>query len=109
MIYTINANNNVFHQNKIQNTLDDVRNEFRVILNWYKEINCILKKTELNSIWLKKMRGKKDMNIVLHGQGFDASYHTIYLGKTIDDKLNWVEHIDKVKNEIPKVHDIINY
>lgn len=38
----------------------------------------------------------------------DASHHTIFHGTTIDNKLNWVKHIDKVKNKISTADGIKN-
>lgn len=44
----------------------------------------------------------------MDGQRTDASHHTIFLGITIYDKLNWVDHSNNVRNKNSEVNDIIN-
>ena len=54
----------------------------------------------------------KDMNIrvgiiTINGISIDRVYNTTFLGVTIDDKLNWKEHIKMIQSKLSKTTAII--
>lgn len=86
--------------------------EFEIsrISNW-----LLANKLSLNIIKTKFMifhKGNKSLpnteNFKINGKAIERVKSFIFLGLTIDDKLTWKNHINKVCNKISKVNGILN-
>ena len=90
--------------NNLPELVNTVNEELVKITDWLaaNKLSLNIKKTHF---MLFKTKGKKfssDISIKIRDQCIDKVTHTKFLGITIDDRLNWSNHITCIKNKIAK-------
>ena len=100
----------VFLQKKnLHDTLAEASSEFSHISDWLRtnKLSLNILKTKL-LIFDNKVKDFRNINVILDGHQVNASSHAKFLGLTIDDRLNWKQHISEVSKQLSKSNGVIN-
>ena len=91
---------------EISNTLSI---ELYKLNSWFAVNKLSLNVSKTNYMIFGNKKIDKDMNIRvgINGIYIDIVYNTKFLGVTIDDKLNWKEHIKMIQSKLSKTTAII--
>ena len=91
---------------EISNTLSI---ELDKLNSWFAVNKLSLNVSKTNYMIFGNKKIDKDMNIRvgINGISIDRVYNTHFLGVTIDDKLNWKEHIKMIQSKLSKTTAII--
>ena len=91
---------------EINNTLSI---ELDKLNSWFAVNKLSLNVSKTNYMIFGNKKIDKDMNIRvgINGISIDRVYNTTFLGVTIDDKLNWKEHIKMIQSKLSKTTAII--
>lgn len=91
----------IFKVKRQQRNYDDVNNAISTIVNWFTVNNLLLneKKTKCIKFVLPNVR-PVTTDILIKGQRLDLVDSTVFLGITLDVKLQWDPHITKLSNRL---------
>ena len=91
----------IFKVKRHQLDYDDVNSAISNIVNWFTVNNLLLneKKTKCVKFLLPNVKSAF-ANILIKGQRLDLVESTVFLGITLDTKLQWDPHITKLSNRL---------
>ena len=91
----------IFKIKRQQLTCDEVNKAISEVVNWFTVNNLLLnaKKTKCLNFSLPNVR-PAPTNIQVKGESLDLVDSTVFLGITLDNKLQWGPHIDKLAKRL---------
>lgn len=91
----------IFKVKRQQSNYDEVNNAISSIVNWFTVNNLLLneKKTKCIKFVLPNVN-PVTTDIFIKGQRLDLVQSTVFLGITLDAKLQWDPHINKLSNRL---------
>lgn len=91
----------IFKVDRKDSNLNVLNSVLRLILNWFTVNNLVLnaKKTKCINFCLPNVR-KLNLNIILDNDKLECIDSTVFLGITLDAKMQWGPHIDALSNRL---------
>lgn len=91
----------LFKLKRQQTVFDDVNNALSKVVNWFNVNNLLLNETKTKCIKFVTPNVKKSKtNIILKDEELDLVDTTVFLGITLDAKLQWDSHIYNLANRL---------
>lgn len=88
------------NNNKRQRTLEKIMNLSLEVLNsWATENNMNINKSKTVYQFFSLRHNNADFTLKIDNQMLQKSVSTKYLGISLDNKLNWADHISKTSQE----------
>ena len=91
----------IFKVNRMKSNYDDVNSALAKVLNWFTVNNLLLngEKTKCVKFTLPNVK-EADTNVMLNGESLDVVESTVFLGLTLDPKLQWGAHLSVLAGKL---------
>lgn len=96
----------IFKTDRKSLNVSNLNNSLNVLSDWFATNNLLLNaaKTKCLKFTLQKARSQSDLNVMLDGNKLDFIKETVFLGITLDDKLQWGAHISALSRRLSSAH-----